>query len=266
MIKAAVLGKPISHSLSPEVHGEIYRSLGLDYDYVRIELDEERARTFLSQELTQGWNGFSLTMPLKEVGFQLDLPVDEVARRAHSINTITPKGSFNTDASGLARVLRDDAPSFSEVIIIGNGASARSSLLSLELLGFEGEIRVLRRNTSRDALLPQINRCRLALSFLENDWAFDLKEEVLVISTIPSSAQREISRHFLGFEGSLIDFSYSPWPSPLAVAVSGRVISGIPILVAQAIDQAFYFTEIDFDKDEMFSKVLSSTEAILAAR
>ena len=97
MIRAAVLGKPITHSLSPLVHGLIYEELGLEHEYTRFELDVTEAITFLREEISKGWSGFSLTMPLKEVGFALDLPVDELASRARSINTITPPGSFITD-------------------------------------------------------------------------------------------------------------------------------------------------------------------------
>jgi shikimate dehydrogenase len=265
MIKAAVLGKPIGHSLSPLVHGNIYRILGLEYEYTRIELDEVSAKEFLLRELSRDWNGFSLTMPLKEVGLDLGLPIDHLAIRAHAVNTITSDGAFNTDASGLARVLRSDGCSFSEVVIIGNGATARSSLLGLELLGFEGRIKIVRRNPSKDQLLPQIFECHIEKYSFEEEWSSNLVDDCLVISTIPSSAQKEISQILLEFEGSLLDFTYSPWPSTLAGVVSGRVISGLPILVAQAIDQATYFTGMEFDKDEMFSEVLSSTAAFLSA-
>lgn len=265
MIKAAVLGKPISHSLSPLVHGAIYQVLGLPYEYTRIELDQDSARNFLRQELSRDWSGFSLTMPLKEVGFNLDLPIDDLALRARSINTLTPAGAFNTDASGLARVLKTEGTSFSKVIIIGNGATARSSLLGLELLGFKGTIAILRRNTLKDQLLPEIEGCELRLISLEDEWGRTLDDQTLLLSTIPSSAQREISEQILGFKGTLLDFTYSPWPSKFAGGAVGKVISGFPILVAQAIDQAYYFTGSEFDRESMYKEILSSTSRFLAA-
>lgn len=266
MIRAAVLGKPIAHSLSPFVHGEIYRALGLKYEYGRIELDQQQARDFLQQELKNSWSGFSLTMPLKEVGFHLGLKVEDVAKRSRAINTVTRSGAFNTDATGLARVLAEHGDHYSNVLIIGNGASARSSLLGLEIFGYRGEVSILRRNPDRDFLLPKIAHSPLQSISMDQEWRESLIKSSLVISTIPAQAQTDISAKLLGFEGTFLDFSYSPWPSTFASVVSGRVISGLSILVAQAVDQAAIFSGEEFDRGSMFREVLSSTMAHQASQ
>lgn len=263
MIKAAVLGHPIEHSLSPLVHGLIYRELGVPFQYEKFDLVEEQAHDFLSKNLPS-WNGFSVTMPLKEVGFTLDVAIEDRAQRAHSINTITRDGCYNTDISGLERVIREDGGTWRDVVILGAGATARSVLIALESVLPESPVRIYRRDTSRDELLPQPKGVNLKIrSFAEwNEQLFS--PSTLVISTLPSSAQSTISAALAGFEGMLIDFSYAPWPSTLAAVVKGRVISGLPILVSQAVEQARIFSGMDFDMDAMYRSVLSSTVRQLA--
>ena len=268
MIRAAVLGKPIDHSLSPLVHGLIYKELDIEYDYRRIEADEVQARALIEHSLADSdekWSGFSLTMPLKEVGFSLDLPIDARALAAHSINTITPKGSFNTDISGFERVMKVEGVNSDSVILLGNGATARSVLIALEAIGLTTSIAIYRRNPSRDQLLPTSGRVSIKVKMIEELPDARLNERQLVISTLPASSQGLVSAHLVGFSGTLIDFSYAPWPSVLAGIASGRVISGLPILVAQAVDQAVLFSGVDFDRDEMYRSVLLSTARSIAA-
>lgn len=269
MIRAAVLGKPISHSLSPEVHGAIYQALGLEYEYERIEADEERARALIPRklaDLSRPFTGFSLTMPLKEVGFDLSYPIDPRAMRARAINTVTARGSFNTDITGLERVLTLEQVAADEVVILGNGATARSTILALSVLGKIRRIVVTRRDSSRDRLLPIPDEAPLIISTLA-DWEhLHLGERTLVISTVPSTAQNSFSPRLEGFEGTLIDFSYAPSPSTLAALVTGKVISGLPLLVSQAVDQARIFSKVDFDEQEMYRKVVQSTARTMVKR
>lgn len=263
MIRAAVLGHPIEHSLSPMVHGVIYRELGVPFQYEKFDLIEGQARDFLSENLPS-WNGFSLTMPLKEVGFTLNLAVEDQAHRAHSINTITREGCYNTDIPGLVRVIREEGHTWRDVVLIGAGATARSALVAVESLFPSSNVRVYRRDASRDGLLPELKDASVVVkSFGEwNERLFS--PSTLVISTLPSSAQSTISAALAGFEGMLIDFSYAPWPSTLAAVVKGRVISGLPILVSQAVEQAQIFSGVEFDRDAMYRSVLPSTVRLLA--
>ena len=79
MIKAAVLGSPISHSLSPALHKRANELLGVAGSYGAIDLIPELAGDFFSRALEEDWTGFSLTMPLKETIFELvsSLPFSE---------------------------------------------------------------------------------------------------------------------------------------------------------------------------------------------
>ncbi len=65
MINAAVLGSPISHSLSPRLHMSAYKFLGIAGNYEAFDVPAGTLKSFLSDK-NRGWTGFSLTMPLKE--------------------------------------------------------------------------------------------------------------------------------------------------------------------------------------------------------
>lgn len=262
MIKAAVLGKPVTHSLSPLVHGQIYEKLGLEYSYQRLEHDQFTAVEFIRQALaTEEWSGFSLTMPLKEVAFSLNLACDSFSVAAHSVNTITKGRGYNTDVSGLVRVLSELEREFESVAIIGSGATARSVMVALEAIKTQGKgmgkLEVFRRSSHGDALLRSASR--LDVTFLEIENLKPDGSQQLIISTIPSAAQSSISSQLQGFEGTLLDITYSPWPSTLAGVIKGKVVSGLSLLVAQAVDQAALFTGLDFDREKMFQEIKVST-------
>jgi len=276
MIRAAVLGKPINHSLSPFVHGFIYRTLGLGYEYSKIELDVEGALNFIPKALEEKdsdgfhWSGFSLTMPLKEVGFQCDLEIDSYASRSISINTIIVGKGFNTDVTGALRVLLEREIPSKRVLILGNGATARSIVIALEeyakILRDQISISIVRRNSSKDQFFCGKNDGDIEFLSVSDLSSHYLQNYDLVISTLPAGAADPIAGIFEGYGGALFDLSYQPWPSAISTRASGEVISGIDLLVAQAIDQAAIFSGMEFDRDLIFRETLLSTRLHLAKR
>ena len=88
VLRAAVLGSPVAHSLSPVLHRAGYAAAGLEgWAYDAREVDAAGLPPFLAG-LGREWRGLSLTMPLKEVAGGLATTVDEVARRAGAVNTL----------------------------------------------------------------------------------------------------------------------------------------------------------------------------------
>ncbi|MCW7991352.1 shikimate dehydrogenase, partial [Streptomyces platensis subsp. clarensis] len=86
--RAAVLGSPIAHSLSPVLHRAAYRELGLDdWSYDRFEVDEAALPGFVG-ELDSSWAGLSLTMPLKRAIIPLLDEVTDVAASVEAVNTV----------------------------------------------------------------------------------------------------------------------------------------------------------------------------------
>src|SRR4051794_12969885 len=85
--RAAVLGSPIAHSLSPALHRAAYIELGLDWTYDAIECDEAALPAFV-QSLDASWVGLSLTMPLKRAVLPLLAEMSETVRLTGAANTV----------------------------------------------------------------------------------------------------------------------------------------------------------------------------------
>ncbi|MGH3345225.1 MAG: shikimate dehydrogenase, partial [Carbonactinosporaceae bacterium] len=113
--RAAVLGSPVAHSLSPELHRAAYAALGLAWSYDAIDVDGQRLPAFLDG-LDESWAGLSLTMPLKRAVIPLLDEVSGVARDVEAVNTVTfppapgvarGRAGHNTDVPGMVAALRE---------------------------------------------------------------------------------------------------------------------------------------------------------------
>lgn len=109
-MRAAVLGLPVAHSLSPVLHTAAYRALGLDgWRYDARECDEAGLPTFVAG-LGPEWAGLSLTMPLKRVALAVADEVSPLATAIGAANTLVftdgRRSADNTDVAGIVAALR----------------------------------------------------------------------------------------------------------------------------------------------------------------
>ena len=262
-MRAAVLGSPIAHSLSPALHRAGYLAAGLSgWEYDAHEVEADGLAGFVG-ELGPDWRGLSLTMPLKEVAAEVATTVDAVARRAGAANTLVRRAdggwdATNTDVVGVVRSLAPhlrDAPT--RALVLGAGATARSAVLALAELGVT-TLTVRARDTAKAADL-------LA-------WALDLGTGIrngsvaglgpwvttrddLVVSTLPGSAGEVAAATVpAAHSGILLDVVYAGWPTPLARAAAAAgmtVVSGLDLLVHQAGEQFRLFTGHDAPVEAM---------------
>ncbi|MDR1634529.1 MAG: shikimate dehydrogenase [Bifidobacteriaceae bacterium] len=258
--RAAVLGSPIAHSLSPALHRAGYTALGLtDWAYEALEMTEERLGPWLAG-LGPEWKGLSLTMPLKRTVLGLVDHVQPLAKLVGGANTVVfnQAGAVgaNTDVHGIVAAIREARPDgwgagrVRSASILGGGATAAAALAALAELGVRRP-RVYVRSTARARpLLQAAGRMRVApeLHKLRDDavasgWAADL-----TISTLPPRAADQLAGQLAGGSaasaisagGLLLDVAYDPWPSVLATAwerAGGEVVSGKAMLLHQAAAQ-----------------------------
>ena len=260
MIKAAVLGSPINHSLSPLLHKRAYEILGIPASYEAIELTPHDALAFLVRARDEDWTGFSLTMPLKETVFDLkdeiNLHIDPMALRMRSANTLLKEGeafkAISTDRSGFARLF--SACKKDRVAIIGGGGTARAALGALDAEG--SEIDFLLRSPERSNLLSTVPLYS-NLGFF--DMNHSLKGYDLVISTVPEGASDFIAANIDFKIPVLCEVLYKPYPSKLlakAMSLGGETIDGMDLLVEQALEQIAEFSRRAFDFDSMRQELL----------
>jgi shikimate dehydrogenase len=260
--RLAVLGSPIAHSLSPDLHRAAYRVLGLDWAYDALEVRREALADFVSSR-DETWRGLSLTMPLKHDVLPLLSDLSELARETRSANTVVfePSGrlrGFNTDVYGLTQgFVRHGRSTLGSALILGGGATAASALVAAARLGAR-TVFVGVRSIERASGLLDIGRAqgvevqlRTLAELLQVDEALDA-----VISTLPNGADVvvELDRDTVR-TATLFDVAYSPWPTPLAASWAGdSVIGGREMLVLQAHAQVRIFVNGDpehpLDRDD----------------
>lgn len=266
VIQAAVLGSPIKHSLSPFLHSAAYKYLNVDGDYYAIEMTAENIPVFLRSIDPLQWNGFSLTMPLKEVVVSLADRVDPICRRIQSGNTLIFDNEesvlFSTDYLAFHRILSQK--SFQKVAVLGAGGTARAALGALDDL-VDG-IDVLIRSESRISALRQCAE-KAELRFLPME--SDLSGYDLVISTLPAGAADSLAERVVDPKGELFEVLYNPWPTSLVSvwqAAGQPIISGITLLIEQALDQIEFMTKAEFDYAQLRTHLITEASKLLPGR
>ncbi|MHA6668054.1 shikimate dehydrogenase family protein [Homoserinimonas sp. A447] len=250
----AVLGSPITHSLSPRLQSAAYDTLGLPWEYQAIELTGDRLAEFLDTR-DQQWRGVSLTMPLKREVIPLLDTLDEVAELTGVVNTVLLDGGtrrgFNTDVAGMTRAFTASGVNrLDNVVILGGGATAASALVAAARLGAASArfwLRTPSKATALEHLAAELDMDVQLWSF--SDVTADVGHPDAVVSTIPNGAVVNVMFPEDVRRGSvLFDVAYDPWPTTLAqtwTSVSAPVISGAELLIEQALVQVRIFVTGD---------------------
>lgn len=270
--RAAVLGAPIAHSLSPVLHRAAYRALRLDgWTYDRFEVHEAGLADFL-HGLGPEWAGLSLTMPLKRVVLPLLDAVSDTAASVEAVNTVvfTDDGRHlgdNTDIPGMVAALAERGVTrVASAAVLGAGATASSALAALARI-CSGTVTAYVRSQPRAEEMRGWGQ-RLGVDVRTADWA-DAPSALtapLVIATTPAGTTDALSEAVPAAPGTLFDVLYDPWPTALAASWSargGRVIGGLDLLVHQAVLQVEQMTGC---KPAPLAKMRAAGAAALAAR
>ncbi|MFD9007176.1 shikimate dehydrogenase [Streptomyces sp. NPDC059582] len=249
--RAAVLGSPIAHSLSPVLHRTAYAELGLvDRTYDRFDVDEAALPAFFA-ELGPEWAGLSLTMPLKRAVIPLLDEISDTAASVEAVNTVvfTDDGrrlGDNTDIPGMVAALRErGVAQVDSAAVLGAGATASSALAALARV-CTGEVVAYVRSAARAAEMRRWGE-RLEVDVRTADWA-DAAEALhfpLVVATTPAGTTDALAAAVPERPTTLFDVLYDPWPTTLAARWSmygGAVVSGLDLLVHQAVLQVEQMT------------------------
>ncbi|WP_046500917.1 shikimate dehydrogenase [Streptomyces odonnellii] len=251
--RAAVLGSPIAHSLSPVLHRAAYAGLGLpDWSYDRFEVDEAGLPGFFGTLRDDAsWAGLSLTMPLKRAVIPLLDGITDTAASVEAVNTVLfgddgRRTGDNTDIPGMVAALHErGVRTVGSAAVLGAGATASSALAALARI-CTGPVTAYVRSEARAAEMRGWGE-RLGVDVRTETWedaaaAFDAP---LVIATTPAGTTDELAARVPDRPGTLFDVLYEPWPTGLAAAWSrrgGPVVSGLDLLVHQAVLQVELMT------------------------
>ncbi|MCP2248449.1 shikimate dehydrogenase [Lentzea aerocolonigenes] len=251
MLRAAVIGSPIEHSLSPVLHNAAYAALGLDLDYTRLECTESEVPALVSS-LGPEWVGLSCTMPTKRAALAFASSVTERATAVGAANTLVRTDSGwhadCTDVDGVVGALREKG--FSDGthgVVIGAGGTATAALAGLAELGISSVSLVVRDPSRAWEALETASRVGIkaeVLSLSSVDLAVLAGASDVVVSTVPASATVPLAAA-LARAPYVLDVIYHPWPTPVAAAVEesgARLATGLDMLLHQAFGQVEQFT------------------------
>jgi shikimate dehydrogenase len=256
----AVLGHPIAHSLSPALHGAAYRALGLDFGYTAIDVTAAQLPAFMDRVRAEpGWYGLSVTMPLKAAMVPLLDSLNGEAAALAVVNTVTfgtadgavALTGHNTDVAGLVNALRHGGVAERPTAaVLGGGGTATAAVAALAALGAYSVDLYVRNPENARPLAAVAERAGVACAVMD----FPLAAAALggydaVISTLPPRGADALAAALPPspvIPGALLlDAAYDPWPSAIAAAWQergGRPVSGVEMLLYQAVDQVRLFT------------------------
>lgn len=274
--RAAVLGKPVEHSLSPVLHGAAYRALGLDgWTYDRIEMDAGSLPGFV-RSLGSEWAGLSVTMPGKRAALEFATEVTARADAVGAANTLVPLASGGwradcTDVDGIIGSLRAAGgftPGGRIAVVLGAGGTAAAATAGLAELGITDVRLVVREPGRARETAAAADRLGLAVEvhrWSETDFRRSSADAAVLVSTVPSDA---VAPHLGAVAGvpCVLDVIYHPWPTPLAAAVSergGRLATGLDMLLHQSFGQVEQFTGRKAPREAMRDALRQATGNIL---
>lgn len=297
--RAAVLGHPVAHSLSPALHRAAYTQLGLGpaWAYGLQDVTAEELPAVVAQ-LDATWAGLSLTMPLKQAVIALLDVVDPLATAVGAVNTLVvqpgrggstgPLVGFNTDVHGIASTLCEAAaPGWrpEHAVVLGARATASSALAALGELGVTAPVLVGRSFAGPGS--ATLAAGRMGLDPVTRSWgapeeiARALVEADVVVSTVPSGVADDAAAALAALVGVdpataragsapgplagrvLLDVVYDPWPSDLVrvwTSAGGVVAPGWGMLLHQAEAQVRLMTGRTPDVDVMRAALTSAID------
>lgn len=287
-MRAAVIGHPVAHSLSPVLHAAAYDALGLDgWRYETIDVTERQLPALLAS-LGPDWGGLSVTMPLKRAVVPLVSALSPLAAAVGAVNTVLPApGTMpgpgepgrwrggNTDVHGIAAALREglaqhpDGPGAAPTTatVLGGGATAASALAALRELGVRVPVVHVRSPLRAAAVADVADRLGMEVDLAPWERAHRALGADVVVSTVPAGGADALAES-LGRPGTgigasrpqgrgpgvLLDVVYDPWPTRLATAWAargGHVVGGATMLLHQAGEQVRLMTGLAAPLDAM---------------
>lgn len=260
--RLAVLGDPIEHSKSPQLQLAAYRALGLDWEYYRWQVPAAG----LSERLNgraQGWRGFSVTAPLKAEAFEIATDTDEFAKQTGAVNTLVCAGldadagmiGYNTDVYGIREALSQAGRAqCTQVHIIGAGDTAATAAVAAASMGAE-RIQIAARRPNAAAELAERLQAVLAPEVaIESvpllEWRPSSEADVIV-DTVPGGFSPQSEPTDSLANTTVLSAAYDPWPTKFATiaeAAGAQVVSGIELLLHQAVYQVRLFSGRDIDQ------------------
>ena len=259
----ALLGNPVSHSLSPIMQNAAFKYLGLDLIYIAIPCKDKDLELVLNSLKKINCKGLNITIPHKEKVFSLCSEISPIANKLKAINTLKLNderewSATNTDVEGFIYPLKSINLKNKKSIVLGSGGAARSVIQGLINLNFSTISVVSRKKSSLDELLKNFQNQNEIEGLLSNDNQVQnlIADADLIVNATPvgmktSTNEANLLPYGENFWRSLksktivYDLIYNPSPTQLLKFSNKKgcmTIDGLPMLVAQGVKSLSFWT------------------------
>lgn len=270
----AVIGDPVSHSMSPQIHNSAFQGCGIDMVYVAFHVRRGDVARAIEGIRSLGIRGLSVTIPHKvEIVRYLD-EIDDVSKQVGSVNTVVNEGGrlvgYSTDGPGALRALAAGGVDLSggRVLLLGSGGAARAIAFSLANLEVSPELQIL--GIEEDELerlgcdLEEKTACRLSTRTLTPQSlegamaAADVVIQATPIGMTPKTDETLIPAPLIRENQVIFDIVYTPLETRLikeARHAGAVTVAGLGMFVYQAVIQFELWTQQEAPVELMMNTV-----------
>ena len=260
----ALIGNPVSHSLSPIMQNAALQYLGLDLIYIAVPCEDEDLELVLNSFKKINCKGLNITIPHKEKVFNLCSEISPIANKLKAINTLKLNSekewsATNTDVEGFIYPLKNLNLAKKKSIVLGSGGAARSVIQGLINLNLSTISVISRNKSSLNELIKNFGNQIQLQGFLNNDDQAQIliQEADLIVNATPVGMKTTKNENNLlpygeAFWRSLnsktivYDLIYNPAPTPLLKFSAKKgcmTINGLEMLIAQGMRSISFWTD-----------------------
>ena len=266
----ALIGNPVSHSLSPIMHNAAIQYLGLDLIYMAIPCKDEDLEIVVKSLKKMNCKGLNITIPFKQKVFNMCSEISPVAKKVKAINTLKLTDDkdwigTNTDIDGFIYPLKNLNLIKKSSLILGSGGAARSVIQGLIKLKLSKITIISRNKSSLNELITNFkNDIEIEGLLSTNNEINNLIQETdLIINTTPVGMSNTINNDEIPFGKNfwdsinsktiVYDLIYNPSPTPFLKFCDKKgcmTIDGTQMLIAQGAKSLSFWTnglEVPFE-------------------
>lgn len=247
--RAAVIGNPVSHSLSPKLHGYWLKRYGIEGEYTALQVMEDTLETTLRTLPSQGFIGANVTIPHKVNVMQFADKITDRATLIGAANTLIFKEdgrifADNTDGYGFIANLRQGAPEWDPkrgpAAIFGAGGAARAIIVALADAGVPEIIVANRTRAKAEALRSDFGARVSVVDWVQADKMLEDANTVINTTSLGMVGAHDfkVSLDELSPKAVVTDIVYNPLQTPFLIAAAKKgctTVDGLGMLLHQGV-------------------------------
>jgi len=242
--KYCVIGDPILHSLSPELHHNIYSILGIDASYQKVEVSRNKLKPFMN---SNSFDGMNITIPHKKSVVSFLDGLDKDAESIGVVNCVMDNYGYNTDWVGFLKAmdLNDVILKNKHCLILGSGGAAIAIAYAL-ISAKAGSINIESRNKNQSKFILDWIKSYFPRNKLSN--APDIIINCTPLGMFPNFNQVPIEMSVISKDTVLIDTIYNPIETQWLLfgkKLGAKVVGGMDMFIAQGVLSAEIWFGID---------------------